>query len=816
MLQVASLHTIFTTPVRLIICLVLLINTLWAVYNIDATIRYNKTVNDNLLAFLSLVVLDAVVAPDMLLLDRAQLVGFQPPADPEQVPHLSALLDAAAPTHYRLGAPTSSTSSTTASASAEGVCFRRVVWGGGVKVIYHHLLGAVRRLAAQVLRALVMQALQPPSPYALAKEKAHPTHTPPHDDAVGATEKRRALESVDPSIDKEEDVAEFVTEKEKTTTTELVQEQLQRRELLFSKKQAAPTKKKKGATDPASSLLRKGGMFLRGQHAKEVSAASASATDAASTIAAAASASASASARITTLTVPWTTAGSSPSSPLPPQRRPMNVVIYSRGSTGLGRSIPGEAALRGHLAGLGARAVICCDFNNVSLAQQLGYAVHADAIIGLHGAGLINNVIAPAGAITVELKTIYGYGLTLFAVSSEAAQGYFVELDIRDYHVWGKQPGMSRNREIDAPLMTRITDALFAVLRHRESERESEREQRRAAAGGIAAGQGGETPMEKTTSADAKEHAAATAAEEGMNSRLEALVSTPFRQDLFHTLPLSGVKGDVWISPYPLQAVEQAVRDVARHSSYPSSSFSSFSSSSRNNSQHQQLSTPMSAAKKEALSSMDFLLHLLGPRSEPADAVAAQCAAMPLSSYWLVAEEKNLERFCATCTVTVPSASASASASAGLHQQKPQQKQPVGAVSSGKGGTRGLHRQALPDPSARGGGSSGGGSVGGADGIRSTEAPGQLTHQQQQRVNHVRPKRPVAEQGSRGGGGGGQSALASQSPPLPAPRAVSPSSALAVLDAPLGPKGGSVIRASAAHREPDYRGCILCRDKSKD
>jgi hypothetical protein len=48
----------------------------------------------------------------MLLLDRAQLVGFQPPADPEQVPHLSALLDAAAPTHYRLGATSSSSTST--------------------------------------------------------------------------------------------------------------------------------------------------------------------------------------------------------------------------------------------------------------------------------------------------------------------------------------------------------------------------------------------------------------------------------------------------------------------------------------------------------------------------------------------------------------------------------------------------------------------------------------------------------------------------------------------------------------------------------
>lgn len=111
-----------------------------------------SSVHDNVLPLLTLVVFDAFLQPELLALDRAQLVGFHPIPVPDQVPHLDALLQAAVPKTFTL-------------ASAEGVCFRRVAWGGGVKVVYQHLLGAVRRLSSDLLRELVIQTFRPPSPY---------------------------------------------------------------------------------------------------------------------------------------------------------------------------------------------------------------------------------------------------------------------------------------------------------------------------------------------------------------------------------------------------------------------------------------------------------------------------------------------------------------------------------------------------------------------------------------------------------------------------------------------------------------------------
>ena len=69
----------------------------------------------------------------------------------------------------------------------------------------------------------------------------------------------------------------------------------------------------------------------------------------------------------------------------------------------------------------------------VSLSEQLALAVHADVIVGLHGAGLINSVFARQGCITVELKTLYGYGLDLFAVATDARMGTHVQISIKDY-----------------------------------------------------------------------------------------------------------------------------------------------------------------------------------------------------------------------------------------------------------------------------------------------------------------------------------------------------------------------------------------------
>ena len=46
--------------------------------------------------------------------------------------------------------------------------------------------------------------------------------------------------------------------------------------------------------------------------------------------------------------------------------------------------------------------------------------MHADVIVGMHGAGLMNSVFAKKGVVLVELKTVYGYEVDLFALAADA------------------------------------------------------------------------------------------------------------------------------------------------------------------------------------------------------------------------------------------------------------------------------------------------------------------------------------------------------------------------------------------------------------
>ena len=48
------------------------------------------------------------------------------------------------------------------------------------------------------------------------------------------------------------------------------------------------------------------------------------------------------------------------------------------------------------------------------LQSQLALAVHADVIMGQHGAGLTHALFAAKGAIVLEFKTVYGFELDLF------------------------------------------------------------------------------------------------------------------------------------------------------------------------------------------------------------------------------------------------------------------------------------------------------------------------------------------------------------------------------------------------------------------
>ena len=58
----------------------------------------------------------------------------------------------------------------------------------------------------------------------------------------------------------------------------------------------------------------------------------------------------------------------------------LKVVLYTRGTSGRGRSIAGEQLIVDRLTALGARVAVCCDYNSASLEQQLALAAHADVV----------------------------------------------------------------------------------------------------------------------------------------------------------------------------------------------------------------------------------------------------------------------------------------------------------------------------------------------------------------------------------------------------------------------------------------------------
>ena len=59
----------------------------------------------------------------------------------------------------------------------------------------------------------------------------------------------------------------------------------------------------------------------------------------------------------------------------------LNVVFYTRGSSGTGRSMQGEELLLlRRLAAKGANVVFCCEFSLITIEQQLALALHADVV----------------------------------------------------------------------------------------------------------------------------------------------------------------------------------------------------------------------------------------------------------------------------------------------------------------------------------------------------------------------------------------------------------------------------------------------------
>ena len=60
------------------------------------------------------------------------------------------------------------------------------------------------------------------------------------------------------------------------------------------------------------------------------------------------------------------------------------------------------------------------------LGTQLALAVHADVVMGQHGAGLAHALFAAAGCIVLEFKTVYGYQLDLFRLAAGASPSVHV------------------------------------------------------------------------------------------------------------------------------------------------------------------------------------------------------------------------------------------------------------------------------------------------------------------------------------------------------------------------------------------------------
>jgi len=140
--------------------------------------------------------------------------------------------------------------------------------------------------------------------------------------------------------------------------------------------------------------------------------------------------------------------------------RPLRVMLISRGSSGKGRTLRNEQLLVDRLRQAGAlvHATWSSD-EKTPMRLQVGIAVHADVIVGLHGAGLVQGVFAPRGCILVELKTQYGYQSDIFLRTSDSRQGTHVHIDVRNY----SKPG--RIHSIDSFLVKRIFKALVAGLK---------------------------------------------------------------------------------------------------------------------------------------------------------------------------------------------------------------------------------------------------------------------------------------------------------------------------------------------------------------
>ena len=284
--------------------------------------------SDNFLPVVSQVLVDAVLSPEFLHLPRAQLVGFHP-HDHSAVPHIK-LID-----HLM-------TAGTLSLQEANGMCFRRIIWGQGPHMMYQDVLVFLRRMVTDFTRLLITRVLNIPNPKVF-----QPT---------------------------------------------------------IPENSAFPTNNSLKLNSNIPILTLPNGTVIQNNNLNG-----------------------------------------------------MKIVLYTRGDSGKGRSMKGESKLIDLLNQNGAIAIICCDFDKTTLEEQIGYAYHADAIVGLHGAALAHGIFSRHGYYSLELKTLYGYTSILFGIISDSRQGYHSQIDVRDYFIAGG------HKPIDDPLINKVLETLNEV-----------------------------------------------------------------------------------------------------------------------------------------------------------------------------------------------------------------------------------------------------------------------------------------------------------------------------------------------------------------
>jgi len=377
-------------------------------------------VGDNILPLIAQIILDAYLAPQMLHLPRMFLqygsgsdsISGHHKQSRNGVPHLDLL--------HKL---TSAGSITLA--QADGMCFRRVVWGHGPHVLYQDSLVTLRRLSAAFARQLALRCYNLTYPLDF-------------------------LSSYSDSSKNE------VNEVPATTTT------------IDTSSSSGTSKNLNNHNNNKVKHTKKNGRLLfndtntsngTSSHRRLIQLYSGSRTSSDSVKFAE---NPMQSSSIISLDNQRNTNNNNGG-----QLRGLNIVFFTRGSSGRGRTMQGEELLLQRLLKEGARAVLCCDFNAVTAADQLALAVHADVIIGLHGAAMVHGIFMRPGSISIEWKTLYGYDSNLFSLVADARTGVHGQVDVRKYFVKGG------HRPVDLALTSRTVHVLKEAL-NLQQEREAD------------------------------------------------------------------------------------------------------------------------------------------------------------------------------------------------------------------------------------------------------------------------------------------------------------------------------------------------------